>query len=71
MRTSKKYSRIFRRAERYMFFKRLKPGVVVHISGRRVKVLAIGFGSIFFNYLKNPFPGPIQTHIENVDEYPK
>lgn len=54
-----------------MFFKRLKPGVVVHISRQAVRVLALGYKSIFFNYLERPFSGPIQTDVENIDEYPK
>jgi hypothetical protein len=70
LRTSKKYAKIFYRAEKYLFFRRLRVGAVVHISGSAVRVLAIGLGSIFFNYLENPFPGPIQTHFENIDEFP-
>lgn len=71
MRTSRKYARRLLKVERYMFQRRLKEGTVVHISGNAVRVIAVGFGSIFFNYLENPFPGPIQTHFENIDEYPQ
>jgi hypothetical protein len=71
LRISRKYKKRLKRAERYMFFKRLRRGAVVHISGQKVQVLALGHKSIFFNYLERPFPGPIQTDVENVDEYPK
>lgn len=70
MQLSDKHEKKLKRYRQKAFLFLIQEGDTVSISGNRVRVIAKGGKTIFFNYLKNPLPGPIQTEVENIDGWP-